>query len=138
MSTKGAQTEHPTVLACFFVSGNVAALTSSVSRMMEKPYEYGTCSVSNPLSRTCRCSHRAASGDIGESRCRAGSRCEQWQPPCNGKRILLRRQGPRQVAPLLECHQTCARPSPGSSLVNNTAQVQTRKPTIMGEVEHEP
>ena len=46
-------------LACFFVSGNVAAFTSSVSRMMEKPYEYGTCSVSSPLSSTCKGASKA-------------------------------------------------------------------------------
>lgn len=38
--------------ACFLVSGKVASLTRSVSRMMAKPYEYGTCSASKRLSRT--------------------------------------------------------------------------------------
>jgi len=34
-------------------SGNVSAFTMMVSRIMAKPYEYGTCSVESALSRTC-------------------------------------------------------------------------------------
>lgn len=35
---------------CFFVSGNVASLTKTVSAMMDHPYEYGTPMASNPPS----------------------------------------------------------------------------------------
>lgn len=38
---------------CFFVSGKVASFTAIVSKMMEKPYEYGTCRALKFESNTC-------------------------------------------------------------------------------------
>lgn len=41
-------------LTRFFVNGNVAALTRTVSNMMAKPYEYGTCKAESPSFKTSK------------------------------------------------------------------------------------
>ena len=42
---------------CFFVRGKVASFTAIVSKMMEKPYEYGTCRALKFESNTCIGTH---------------------------------------------------------------------------------
>ena len=55
---EGERERHCTCMAmvdstCCLDSGKVASFTRRVSRMMEKPYEYGTLAFSSPESRNC-------------------------------------------------------------------------------------